>query len=207
VHVVINGEVSRQTNRAMRAKQTFATLLLLACVPYFAANARTSHQKQARPNLSGTWTMEQSKTKESILNPPELTLIIAHQEPEIRIKRRFTLGGRQQEQDLIYYTDRRGESNVTLGGGKNKSDSRTKWERDRLVIRYPPYSAQIARQSVTAQLEVEWQIQGGVLVEKLTTTYRGDNTSVDSSISASDRGALPMIPPTLVVKRVYKKEP
>ena len=75
------------------------------------------------------------------------------------------------------------------------------------MIRYPPYSAQIARQSVTAQLEVEWQIQGGVLVEKLTTTYRGDNTSVDSSISASDRRALPMIPPTLVVRRVYKKEP
>jgi hypothetical protein len=151
--------------------------------------------------------MEQSKTKESILNPSDLTLIITHQEPEIRIKRKFTLGGTHQEQDLIYYTDRRGESNVTLGGGKNKSESRTKWEGDRLVIRYPPYSAQIARQSVTAQLEVEWQIQGGVLVEKLTTTYRGDNTSVDSSISASDRRALPMIPPTLVVRRVYKKEP
>ena len=152
--------------------------------------------------------MEESGTKR-ILEPSDLTLIITHLEPEIRIKRKFTLDGKHQEQELVYYANGRGETNFTLRGGKNKSDSRTKWKGDRLMISYPTYSAQIATQSVTAHLEVEWQILGGggVLVEKLTTTYRGDNTSVDSSMSASDRHALPMIPPTLVVKRVYRKQP
>src|SRR5947199_9360145 len=118
---------AREANRVIRAKQIFVALLLLACVSYFHANARTGYQKQTRPDLSGTWTMERSKMKESLLNPSELTLIITHQEPEIRIKRRFTLGSKRQEQDLVYYTDGRGESNVALGGGKNKSESsRTK---------------------------------------------------------------------------------
>lgn len=189
-------------------KQILTALFLSVFVLAVFANARTDFQKRTPPDLSGTWIMEESGTKR-ILEPPDLTLIINHQEPEIRIKRTFTLAGKQQEQELVYYADGRGESNLTLRGGKSESDSRTKWKGDRLVISYPPYSAQIARQSVTARLEVEWQIQGsgGVLVEKLTTTYSSDNTSVDSSISASDRRALPMSPPTLVVNRMYKKQP
>ena len=122
------------------------------------------------------------------------------------MQRKFTLKGKQQEQALVYYTDQRGEANVTLHNAKNKSESRTGWEGDRLVTRYDSYSSEIAGSRIEGRTEVDWRIlKGGhVLVKRITITHRA-GTSVDSSISATDRRNPTIVPPTIILERFYKR--
>ena len=130
----------------LRLNSLFASALLVcSCVPLSSAQGQTKTQNQIRPNLAGVWSVDQTReTKNGFPEPSEMTLIISQQEPEIRMRRKFSLGGTQHDQELVYYTDQRGEANVTLRAGKDKSDSRTRWEGDRLVTRYDSYSSQIA---------------------------------------------------------------
>jgi hypothetical protein len=186
-----------------------AALLIGSCVPLSIAQGQRKTQQQIRPNLAGVWSVDQAReTKNSFPEPSETTLIISQQEPEIRMRRKFTLGGAQQEQESVYYTDQRGEANVTLRGGKSKSESRTRWEDDRLVTRYESYSSQIAGSPIEAQNEVDWRIlKGGeVLVKRITITHRA-GTSVDSTISARDRRTPTIIPPTIILERFYRRVP
>jgi hypothetical protein len=135
-----------------------------------------------------------------------MTLIISQQEPEIRMRRKFSLGGTQHDQELVYYTDQRGEANVTLRPGKDKSESRTRWEGDRLVTRYDSYSSQIAGSPFDARTEVDWRIlKGGEVLVKRTTITHKPGTSVDSTISARDLRTPKIVPPTIIFERFFKR--
>lgn len=188
-------------------KPIVTAFLVCSCVLLSEVRAQTKTQKRIRPDLSGVWTVVQTNQKKNgFPEPSEMTLIISQQEPEIRIRRKFALGGTQQEQELVYYTDHRGEANLTLRGGKTKSESRTRWEGDRLVTSYDAYSAQVAGSPVDARTEVDWRIlKGGeVLIKRITITY-SPGTTLDSSISARDLRTPTIVPPTIIFERVYRK--
>jgi hypothetical protein len=166
--------------------------------------------KKMRPDLSGTWVMEEQSDslKKALPELSALTLLIDHHEPEIRITKKFTLDNRQHEQELIYYSDGRGEENLTIKGGKSKVRTRTEWKSGVLVFRYPDYSANISGPSLVAEQVIQWQIKEGgtVIVEENVTTYHSTNAP-DASMSASDRGKLPAMPRPDITKRIYKKIP
>jgi hypothetical protein len=89
--------------------------------------------------LSGTWSLDKSKSdfgpfKDSEAARADVTLEVVHSEPEVKITRRAKTNGREQVQELAYYTDGRGELNpATLGRVGVKSN--TKWDGNKLVAR------------------------------------------------------------------------
>src|ERR1051325_4736863 len=77
-----------------------------------------SGQQKSRPNLSGTWKLDNSnrdslyaefKSKNDVV-----VLEISQQDPEIKFTYRATLKGREITGEKIYYSDGRGETNRTI---------------------------------------------------------------------------------------------
>jgi hypothetical protein len=191
----------------MRLKLIGLALLACCCGPLSAGHAQTKSRKFTRPDLSGVWAVDQTKhQKNSFPEPSEMTLIISQQEPVITMRRKFNLNGKQQEQELVYYTDGRGETNVTLRGGDSKYESRTRWVGSSLVISHDFYSASIAGSPVDSRTEVDWRLSsdGEILTQRITTTSK-PGTNVDATISAMDLRKPTIVPPTLIFERAYKK--
>lgn len=112
---------------------------------------------QSRPDLTGTWERNLSKSKRGnrAVGAGVVRLIISHKEPELKVTRHSDFKGKETITDSVYYTDGRGEKNVTgfsavvslglpyeniepnQGSSKNPAvKSKTKWEGDKLVSRY-----------------------------------------------------------------------
>jgi hypothetical protein len=64
-----------------------------------------------------------------------ISMTISHTEPAIKIKRKLFIDAEEYDQELIFYSDNRGEKNslgLTLG---EKMESKTNWDKDKLVTR------------------------------------------------------------------------
>lgn len=111
-------------NRALQLVLLIGSILL---VPASICGQST---KKLRPELSGTWVMDRSKSSKAI-NFDE-TLLIDHQEPEIRITRKITVKDYERVEKLTYYSDGRGEVNPSELSGKPVK-TKTKWDGNKLV--------------------------------------------------------------------------
>lgn len=94
---------------------------------------QTNKTKIGPPDLGGVWLLDESKSnvgtgKDRI---SDYSLNIVHREPEIRMTKNFTRGGRRFTEELIYYTDGRPE----LKGRRLDSQSITRWQNGKLVSR------------------------------------------------------------------------
>ena len=110
---------------------------LLSCVAVCLAQGGNKNSTvQSRPDLSGTWMLDKSKidasSSDSDLAQGGMTLIVLHREPEIKITRKFRSGKKDYVQEIVFYSDARGETNPILTG-KGRIKSRTAWEDNRLV--------------------------------------------------------------------------
>ncbi len=115
------------------------TLCLLAAFLLGPAAAARDDKQKARPDLSGTWELDRSKSdfglfRDRPLSRADSTLVIAHRDPELKITRTLRLNGQEETKEFTYYTDGRGETNpATNGAGEVKT--KTKWEGDKVVAR------------------------------------------------------------------------
>lgn len=125
-------------------------LLTAFCVVPVAAQETDKKNNKEKPNLSGTWILDESKSRDLMKElfkkseKPESPdrkvvqkLTIEHREPEIKLVETQTvevfdgsgkLIGREEKNllNLIFYTDKRGEKNVF---DQNQSfESRTAWK-------------------------------------------------------------------------------
>ena len=57
--------------------------MFMAVTVCFAQAAREGSNKQAKPDLSGTWILDKSKSYQ--VEADHFSLVIVHREPEIRI--------------------------------------------------------------------------------------------------------------------------
>ena len=91
-------------------KVVLLPICLIACVAICFGQTN----KNAPPDLSGTWEFDASRShfESSKKGPPEQIKITYH-DPQLIIRRKVNLNGVVQERDLIYYTDGRGETNPT----------------------------------------------------------------------------------------------
>jgi len=195
--------------------QFVAALLVLAGC---AAEFLVLPQKLPRPNLSGTWAMEDVGRSQDLSgrdliiertpsNLSQMTLKISDDGSDIKVLRTFTIADETLEQNLEYHTNGRGETNPTVGSRQRTFPTRTRWTRDHLVIRFDPFTASVSGRPVTAYREIEWRVtdDGTRLVETDTTRYQESNT-IDSTVSASDLRQPLLVPPAMTVRRVYKKQ-
>ena len=135
----------------------FWTLCLLTP----AAGDDRKGEGKPRPDFSGTWRLDRSKSdfgafEDKPLAKADSTLVVEHRDAELKIRRTLSLDGQEEVKEFAYYTDERGETNqATLGVGEVRS--KTKWDGDRVVS-----EARIRRKSLTGFYELNvtqrWQV-------------------------------------------------
>jgi len=106
------------------------SVALLFLVWVVGAGQTTDKAKtNTRPDLSGVWAFDNSKSNINLKGREKLTdyvLSIVHHEPEIRMSKTYKEGGRERSEETIYYTDGRAEFS---------SAPTTRWQGNKLVRR------------------------------------------------------------------------
>lgn len=102
-------------------------------------------QGKAKPDLSGTWAFDRSRSNVDTASTTNVEIKISHHDPELKIVRIVQLNGQPEQRELTYYSDGRGEKNVTTIWLSTTPDlksphpaetkSKTKWSGDRIVTR------------------------------------------------------------------------
>lgn len=162
-----------------RSLAACACLLLCAAVCR-AQGGKTSDKPQARPDLSGTWVADKSKSRQSRAQRDkplydQLTLIIVHREPEVRVTRVIVSEGQERRQQLVYYTDGRGERNPTILEG-GVVESKTAWDGRRLVTRWSN-SERVGVEAVHFDTADRWEVSsdGRKLTRAVSTRAKVSN--------------------------------
>lgn len=170
------------------------------------SNIGNGSQKKAPPDLSGTWQLEKSKgnyVKYSGLKPEaDLILIIFHADPEIKVTRKSLWRGEERIQELIYYSDERGERGSTFINGL-EGKSRSRWDGNKFVTRFTATSKNIGRGGVNFDVIQEWKLSDDG--KTLTQTEWAKQTSVPGKLSSDiTYEILKHMGPT-EIKRVFKR--
>lgn len=117
-------------------KRVIFLLWILCLSAWGSAQDGRTKSSTARPDFSGNWILDHSKSSlgplERVLANAEVTLVIAHKEPELKISRKASVNGREQSQILTYYSDARGETNPAVFGSAEMK-TKTKWDKSKLV--------------------------------------------------------------------------
>src|SRR6476619_5894524 len=94
-----------------RVVQPMASFMLtIGCAIFIHGQGSKS---QTRPDLSGTWAFDHSRSNVGKTSTASSEIRITHHDPEVRIERSITVNGKSELKELIYYTDGRGETNPT----------------------------------------------------------------------------------------------
>jgi hypothetical protein len=177
-------------------------LWLLSCAALCVAQGGSENSKEeSRPDLTGTWVLDRQKTDlarfDRDLRRGGITLIVRHLEPEIRITNKFRSEGKDRAQELVYYTDGRGEENPLLVT-KGVVKSRTLWDGRKLVSKS---FSQMRTSRGILQLEAlqKWELSADGRTLTQTITYG------DASFNPGGRAPLLFAPPP--EKRVFNRVP
>ena len=191
--------------------------LAAAAAVGLVATCPSSAQKTPRPNFSGTWEMQDTHRsldpsernliiEKQTVDPSTITLTISDDGSDIKVRRKFSLHDEAKEQTVEYHADGRGETNPTVTSGKITFHTRTRWKRDRLVIGFDSSTISTSGRPLNVHREIEWRLEdgGGRLVETDSTHFQ-ESTTIDSTGSGSDLRGFSIVPPSITVRRVYKR--
>lgn len=153
------------------------TMLLTCCLlASAAAGDDKKKEEKSHRDFSGTWQIDRAKSDFGVfedrpLSKADSTLVIAHRDPELKIKRTLSLNGQEEVKEFTYYTDERGETNPsTLGVGEVKS--KTKWDGDKVVA-----EAHVTRRGQDGPYELvvtqRWQVSSDGKTLTNTTNISG----------------------------------
>lgn len=120
-----------------RIKKILLLVLLTACAQLcFGQAAQNKRPGQARPDFSGTWALTKYEDNSGTKIPDlEVSLVVSHLDPELRVQRKSVVRGTEYKREALYYTDGRGETNVISFNAPTLIKSKTKWNKNRLVIK------------------------------------------------------------------------
>ena len=110
--------------------RTFVVSLILSAIAFAQTNRNNQKSKPPEPDLSGVWLLDESKSSvgsgDSRLS--DYVLTITQRGPEIRMNKKYRRGGREQSDEVIYYTDGRPE----LQRGRLDSEPVIRWRDGKL---------------------------------------------------------------------------
>ena len=151
---------------------------------------------QTKPDLSGTWAFDRSRSNVEKVSPANNEIKISHHDPELKILRTIHVNTRPEQRELIYYTDGRGETNPatiwlsTTPDPKSphpaESKSRTKWSGERVVTRTTlrlMAGAHVVEQDVVE----EWKLSADGKTLTQTTRHIMPPSSPDSIYVPANR--------------------
>lgn len=169
-------------------KAIFSLWLLIAATTCFAQTETERSNKQWKPDLSGTWLLDKSKSRE--VDADHFTLVIVHLEPEIRITEKLEKDGRRWTKELVHYTDGRSDTNIEQG--EHYSKTKIRWQGNTLVREQLHTSFGVKFEMVTTE---EWKLSK-------------DNKSLTRTIVNRQKISMnETIIPRLVRKYVFTRSP
>jgi hypothetical protein len=163
-------------------------LLIISASWCHAQDNKTS--KQQKPNFSGTWELDQTRSNNTPLTAT-ITWTITHSEPEIRILQKTKLRGEETTRQFKYYTDANGEVNplqlqyqVLYEGVESRDypltriQSKTKWDGNKLKTRYSVLVKNQPRKLDSINVEEVWEMlaDGKTIIH--TTSFSVDNENI-----------------------------
>jgi hypothetical protein len=129
----------------------------------------------ASPDFSGTWILDKSKSKLERGGRGaayiSTALEISHRDPELKVVRKFVRNGREQSEELTFYTDGRGESHqfaYTRSGLKTK----TNWDKARLISKWT-WSSDIGNDSLFTDVSERRELSADRRVLNITFAITG----------------------------------
>jgi hypothetical protein len=162
--------------------------------------ARNGASSAKNPDLSGTWTLDISKSE---LGQPrrelvydDLPLIILQNDLDLKITRKVVKNKKERFQELIYYTDGRGESNPGIDSN-DTIKSKTKWAGD-ILISESVHRVVGAGAVISFETTDRWQLSDN----GQTLVY-----TRSSSTLRKEFGAGAVLGRVYPIKRVFRKAP
>src|SRR5882762_6726646 len=144
--------------------------ILICVLGTTTAPAQTKRKTvKPKPDFTGTWLLDVSKSNVGSSTTPDQPLKITHHDPEFRITRMVANNGQVPGRDSIYYTDGRGETNSTVmflstgpdmnpqGHDKDVTKSKTTWSSNKLVTRSAVRSL-IGSRALEFEIIDEWKL-------------------------------------------------
>jgi len=122
-----------------------------------------------RPNFSGSWQFNPQKSSLQIQAPDSTTFTIEHNEPDFKLTRTFTFGGKSDTFSILLKTD---GNQVSFQHGGRTINARLYWDEDRLV-----FDSSINRDNEIAINVVNYRLedQGKTLIAEEKFTSRDQN--------------------------------
>ncbi len=145
----------------MPGRREFAIPLgLLLMIPCLAHESKHELKIQGKPDFSGTWALDMTNSRfeapKSRLVYDSLTLTVSHHDPKLEIVRKIAKKKKLRTQDLIYYTDRRGETNPSFNQSETVQ-SKTYWEGNILITKGTA-SMPIAGDLIISDTSERWEL-------------------------------------------------
>jgi hypothetical protein len=141
-----------------------ALLLTVGCAIFIYGQGSKS---PAKPDLSGTWAFDPARSNLGKSSTANVELKISHHDPELKILKTVQVNGRPEQRELTYYTDGRGEKNIstiwlsTTPDPKSphpaETKSKTKWSGDRVVIR-STLRLMVGTHAIEEDVVEEWKL-------------------------------------------------
>jgi hypothetical protein len=126
-----------------------------------AGLAATPAAQAAKPNFTGTWTLDIAKSDFGPSPPPEsMVMVVDHKDPTIKIKSTQKTAEGETVNDRTLTTDGKPSTNkITLVGGEAQNvTSTSKWDGAKFTTTYP-----IDIQGTTITFVDSWTLNGNVL--------------------------------------------
>lgn len=111
--------------------RVLAVLIILVVAHACAAQGATTTSAQEKPNLSGTWSLEDSQIKADGIT--DYLLVINHREPDITMTKEYKRGKKQITERFEYHTN--GQAEVYPNRKPDDPPSETKWRGAKLIRR------------------------------------------------------------------------
>lgn len=171
-------------------KLAIISLLLIISTAWCQAQDNKTSKQQTRPDFSGTWELDQSRSNNTPLTAT-ISWKITHSEPEIRILQKTKLRGEETTRQFKYYTDANGEVNplqqqyqVLYEGVESRDypltriQSKTKWDGKKLKTRYSVLVRNHPRKLDSINVEEVWEMlaDGKTIIH--TTSLSVDNKNI-----------------------------
>lgn len=120
----------------MKEMRIFVTILMTLSVAS-GISQTTSDASAPSPDFSGTWELDRklSTNHRNLSGFEEMIYIISQKESTLRVARTMKTKKKERTQELIYYTDGRGEKNPIMYGGE-KRKSKTSLSNGKLISKY-----------------------------------------------------------------------
>lgn len=81
---------------------------------------------QPKPNMSGVWMIDVTQSdfgkRNARLSTIEVTLVIAHHEPQLKVTRKMVAEGRKTSKELTLHTDGHGKSHLIFNSSRGTAE-------------------------------------------------------------------------------------